>query len=536
MWESLDGITCTVSGTPYFAFSFNGGSTYRVWDGTAARDIASSLASVHGGTDGVWHYRDNADAWAAASTDDAVSAVQEAISAGANNQMGAGAVEGDMFSQTGSAVFNSGATGQPAVCYDSVSGNIVVVYDDSTNSNYGTAVVGSVSGGVITFGTPVVFASVNADEMCIAADGAGNVLVSYKNAVDYDGYVVVGAVSGNTITFGTPVKYSAGDVYYPALVFDNTNSVFVAVYKDVGSSSYTYGRTITVSGTGVSLGTPATVTTSSTNFIACAFDAANGRVVIAYADSGNSSRGTACVGTVSGTSISFGTPTVFAALVTAYFGVAYDPATEKVLIAYIEDANNDQGKVVVGTVSGTSISFGTPVSVLDGKESFYMRLATMAHDGGVLLVTRNLTDSELTAVHCTISGDTVSVGSAAVIGGSFQYAVVEDASSGQAMIVYRDANNSDYGTAVVGPIPDAPNWTTFGWSKSATGTLDVAVGLNDADTVDAITIDYTSRSAWKPVSVADYDIDLELESQVTVTRTASGSKSVKAVCQYQPGA
>ena len=38
---------------------------------------------------------------------------------------------------------------------------------------------------------------------------------------------------------------------------------------------------------------------------------ANGKVVIAYSDMDNSFYGTAIVGTVSGTSISFGTPVVF---------------------------------------------------------------------------------------------------------------------------------------------------------------------------------------------------------------------------------
>jgi hypothetical protein len=39
--------------------------------------------------------------------------------------------------------------------------------------------------------------------------------------------------------------------------------------------------------------------------------ASNNKVVIAYKDAGNSDFGTAIVGTVSGTSISFGTPVVF---------------------------------------------------------------------------------------------------------------------------------------------------------------------------------------------------------------------------------
>ena len=41
------------------------------------------------------------------------------------------------------------------------------------------------------------------------------------------------------------------------------------------------------------------------------FDSSNNKVVISYKDNGDSGKGKAVVGTVSGTSISFGTPTTF---------------------------------------------------------------------------------------------------------------------------------------------------------------------------------------------------------------------------------
>ena len=44
---------------------------------------------------------------------------------------------------------------------------------------------------------------------------------------------------------------------------------------------------------------------------AVVFDSSNNKVVIAYKDAGNSDHGTAIVGTVSGTSISYGSAVVF---------------------------------------------------------------------------------------------------------------------------------------------------------------------------------------------------------------------------------
>ena len=59
--------------------------------------------------------------------------------------------------QTGSAtVFESGSTDNIATAFDSANNKVVIAYQDVSNSNYGTAVVGTVSGTSISFGTPVI--------------------------------------------------------------------------------------------------------------------------------------------------------------------------------------------------------------------------------------------------------------------------------------------------------------------------------------------------------------------------------------------
>ena len=69
------------------------------------------------------------------------------------------------------------------------------------------------------------------------------------------------------------------------------------------------------------------------------------------------------VGTVSGISISFGTPVVFESGETNFISATYDPDEEKVVIVYTDGGDSDKGKAVVGTVSGTSISFGSLVEI-----------------------------------------------------------------------------------------------------------------------------------------------------------------------------
>ena len=90
-----------------------------------------------------------------------------------------------------------------------------------------------------------------------------------------------------------------------------------------------------------------------------AFDSSNNKVVIGYRDQAASQQVTAIVGTVSGTSISFGTEVTVSSSSATYPALAFDSANNKMIISYVDGGDSDNGKCHVGTVSGTSISFGS---------------------------------------------------------------------------------------------------------------------------------------------------------------------------------
>ena len=107
--------------------------------------------------------------------------------------------------------------------------------------------------------------------------------------------------------------------------------------------------------------------TANTQGIAATYDTSNDKVVIVFRDSG--ANGQAVVGTVSGDSISFGTPVQFESGDVNNNSVVFDSSNNKVIISYVDTGNSDYGTSVVGTVSGTSISFGTPVVFNSGGTS-----------------------------------------------------------------------------------------------------------------------------------------------------------------------
>ena len=96
------------------------------------------------------------------------------------------------------------------------------------------------------------------------------------------------------------------------------------------------------------------------------YDASNQKVVVVYADTGDSVRGKVIIGTVSGSSISFGSPLAMSFdVVISSVDIAYDSGGGRVILAY-KSTGAGNGQVQYGTVSGNSISYsGTTVFEAD---------------------------------------------------------------------------------------------------------------------------------------------------------------------------
>lgn len=246
-----------------------------------------------------------------------------------------------------------------AITFDSSNNKVVIAYRDEGNSNYGTAIVGTVSGTDISFGSPAVFNTGRSDSISIAFDSSNNkVVIAYRdNGNSNYGTAIVGTVSGTGISFGSEVVFKSATTGVTSTVFDSNSNKVAILYND-GAGKAVVG---TVSGTGISFGSEATFESGAVDGLSTAFDSNLNKIVAAYRDEGNSNHGTSAIGTISGTDITFGTPVVFESAGILSTGTAFDTGVNKVNIFYKDGGNSDYGTVIVGTVSGTTISFGTPV-------------------------------------------------------------------------------------------------------------------------------------------------------------------------------
>ena len=338
-----------------------------------------------------------------------------------------------------------------ASIFDSSNNKVVITYQDVSNSFYGTAVVGDVSGSSISFGTPVVFESASNGVAALTFDSNSNkVVLAYYDSSNSDyGTSRVGTVSGTSISFGSAAVYESAVSYYNAIDFDSNLNKVVIAYRDQGNSNYGTAVVGTVSGTSISFGTPVVFNAGSVEDCSVIFDSSNNKTVILYKDTANSNYGTAIVGTVSGTSISFGSEVAFNSAATTYPIGIFDPSSSKIVIAFRDEGDSNNGKVMVGTVSGTSISFGSEVLYASGITGNGSGIAYDSENNQIILVYQDATNG--TVKTGTVSGSTVTLSSALEfnsVNSTFNR-VVFDSNSKVSVISYRDVDNSYLGKALV---------------------------------------------------------------------------------------
>ena len=417
-----------------------------------------------------------------------------------------------VVAQTGSAspsagsevAISSTSSGVTATAYDSTNQRIVIAYENYNGSFSVQAVVGTVnaSNNSITFGTPAVISSSNISYIGATFDSTNDrVVVTYMdNGNSNYGTAAVGEVdpSNNSITFGTPVVYNSARSNYPRATFDSTNGKVVFTYQDTGNNSYGIARVGEVSPGNNSISFPSSEVVfeyANSQYIGATFDSTSGKVVIAYTSPYSPWNGKAVVGTVSGTSISFGSSTVFdSSARVEYPEPVYDPSTDRTVIAYRDGNNSNRGVAVVGTVSGTSISFGSYNPVFDSDsvaspspvyDSVNQKVVIAYSDGGdsyygkAIIATVYSSNNNITFGSPT----TFASGSTAYISAAY------DSTNKRIVYAYQDNDNTNDATAAVyavntlGTNLTAENFigiSNAAYSDGQTATIQISGSIDDA--------------------------------------------------------
>ena len=402
---------------------------------------------------------------------------------------------------TGSVFESSGAI-YIATTFDSNSNKVVIAYQDVANSNYGTAIVGTVSGSNISFGTAVVFESAESTYISATFDSNSNkIVIAYTDVPNSNqGAAIVGTVSGTSISFGAATTLDSATFSHSSAVFDsNLNKVVIAYAANGATGKAVVG---TVSGTSISFGTPATFQGSNTvTYTGMCFDASQNKIVLAFTNGGSGFFGMGVVATVSGTSISFGSIEVYQSSTCRFNSPVFDSNANKVAIAFC-DLDNAVLRVKLATISGTSITYGNQI-VFDPPTTASPQDAAATFDSNlnkIIVPFRNSADSNKGSVFSiTITGndlafDTVDPVIFSDVRNNYIKAVF-DTNSNTTVIAYQDVLSPIQGEALT-YAPLSSNSTDFigitagAISDTATGAVNVYGGINEAQTGLTIGSDY----------------------------------------------
>ena len=400
--------------------------------------------------------------------------------------------------------FSSTTTTRIASCHDPDTGKTIIAYRGA--SNYGYAVVATpASDNSITFGTPVEFRDGTVNEVALSYDtGQDRVLLCYIDGSDGNKLkAITGTVSGTSISFSTNTIAEGNSSEHIALAYSPDSANHMLVYSDGGNGNRGAARVVSISGAGApAVANPEVVYNSTvTQSQDVVYDTTQDKFVVFYRDNGNSYYGECAVGSISGTTITFGTSVVLNSDNTTDIALAFDSSSEKTVVLY-KTGQDPRSRVI--SVSGTTPSAGSETVIVSLSGSGYYDLVYESSAGKLIAIFDNEDDSEGEYAVGTVSGTSItyltpvtfnSDGRARYNGASF------NASVNKVVLAFEDLGNSSYGTAqvlqVAGTNLSASRFIGLAAgaiSDTATGKINVKGSINSKQSSLTIGSDYYAQS------------------------------------------
>ena len=223
---------------------------------------------------------------------------------------------------------------------------------------------------------------------------------------------------GSNDSNGTSQKMA----YYGGCCYHSANNTIIISYNNSANNRYPTAAVCTISGSTITIGTPTILSSSMSGLMTkCAYDVTQNKVVFFYGPQGT---GYVKAATVNGNSFSFGSQV---AVFGSYSlgnraGDISNLDNSKVAICWGNAASGHAGVQAI-SISGTSLTMGT-VKQITGWDSYGMRMASGKK--GELLIQMGGT-SQLGYVAGTVSGTTITLGSVSQFSGS---SYINDVASG----------------------------------------------------------------------------------------------------------
>lgn len=342
---------------------------------------------------------------------------------------------------------------------------MVVAYRNQTDPGHGTARIGTVTGTDITFGDESEFMGEGGVEWVdVATLDETRFIVVYKDGNDFDnGTAKIGTVSDTDITFGDESEFVTGadPSYYNSLAVLSTSG-FVVAYQDRSDSLHGTAKFGTVSGTTITFGSEKEFLGDNARFIDIAPISSSGFIVV-YEDVADSNHGTAKVGIVNGTTITFGTELEFLNGNYADYIAVAKLDTNKFVVVYRDGVDSGHGTAKIGTISGTTITFGAEKEFASSGPALWNSVVALSSTAFAVVYKDQADSNHGTIKVGTVNGTDIIFGDESEFlnmdGAAYNSVIVLDDS--KIVVSYMDQSDSGHGTSKVGPFADLVSTNLF---------------------------------------------------------------------------
>ena len=388
--------------------------------------------------------------------------------------------------------------------HDTTNNKVFIAYADAGDSSQGKALIGDVnaSSESVTFGTATLFSSSDTRYISCAYDPDQDKFIVFyarNGSSDYL-YYQVGSYSGtNSITWsssGETALYSNA-IQHNVAIYDTTNDKINIIWNNQGNELRSCTGDVESNDT-LSLGATVEITSDNPDTVSGVFYASEGKMVIVYRNSTQNGKGYYTVGTYAATnSATWSTPTTWNTDTVDKVNAVYDSNVNRMVVLYRDTNNSNYGTAVVGSLSGTTMTWGTPV-VFNTGDTEEISSTFDSTNNQVIISYKDIGDSNYTKVIVgTVGGSnnrSISFGSEITVNntGTTNTAVVYDPDQDRSVVFYNDGTLSGIASAKV--LSTATNTTTnlttdnyiglaaAGISSGATGTITIPGGIDSNQT------------------------------------------------------
>lgn len=258
------------------------------------------------------------------------------------------------------------------------------------------------------------------------------------------------------ILFGTESEFlSSGTASYISISNVDTDK-FVVAYQDGADSNHGTARIGILVDDNIIFGEESEfLSVDGALHISVAVLSPNS-FVVAYQDFSDSRHGTAKIGNISGTDITFGDETEFLSVDGAEYISVSTLSSSGFVVSYMNTADSLHGISRVGIVSGTTITFGSEQKFNNNGSTTNISTAAMDDSNFVVAYKDGGDNNHGTTKIGSISGTDITFGTESEFLSEDGVAElsVGSLSATKFIICYKDVSDSDYGKSIIGTIND----------------------------------------------------------------------------------